>query len=101
MDRPGGMLDKDGGLRELIVGKDDELLQTETKTIPRADVAEVCVQDVKFCGGNDLRYKQYNLQFLISLQFFLIFSSFFVVVEVALRLPPPPPITTFCDLFLR
>lgn len=42
--RPGGLLDKDGGLRELIVGKDDELLQTETKTIPRADVAEVCVQ---------------------------------------------------------
>lgn len=31
-------------MRELIVGKDDELLQTDTKTIPRADVAEVCVQ---------------------------------------------------------
>lgn len=42
--RPGGLLDKEGGLRELIVGKDDELLQTETRTIPRADVAEVCVQ---------------------------------------------------------
>lgn len=42
--RPGGLQDKDGGLRELIVGKDDELLQTDTKTIPRADVAEVCVQ---------------------------------------------------------
>jgi hypothetical protein len=36
--------DKDGGVRELIVGKDDELLQTDTKSIPRADVAEVCVQ---------------------------------------------------------
>lgn len=31
-------------MRELIVGKDDELLQTDTKSIPRADVAEVCVQ---------------------------------------------------------
>ncbi|WOL20359.1 hypothetical protein Cni_G29164 [Canna indica] len=42
--RAGGLLDKDGGLRELLVGKDDELLLTETKTIPRADVAEVCIQ---------------------------------------------------------
>jgi len=36
--------DKDGGLRELLVGKDDELLKTETRTISRADVAEVCIQ---------------------------------------------------------
>uniref|UniRef100_K4ACN0 NAD(P)-binding domain-containing protein n=1 Tax=Setaria italica TaxID=4555 RepID=K4ACN0_SETIT len=42
--RPGGLQDKDGGVRELVVGKDDELLQTDTKSIPRADVAEVCVQ---------------------------------------------------------
>jgi hypothetical protein len=28
----------------LIVGKDDEILKTETKTITRADVAEVCIQ---------------------------------------------------------
>ncbi|XP_073044453.1 uncharacterized protein At5g02240-like [Primulina eburnea] len=42
--RAGGLQDKDGGLRELIVGKDDELLQTETRTIARADVAEVCIQ---------------------------------------------------------
>ncbi|KAJ3701756.1 hypothetical protein LUZ61_005461 [Rhynchospora tenuis] len=46
--RPGGLLDKDGGLRELVVGKDDELLQTDTKSIPRADVAEVCVQALQF-----------------------------------------------------
>jgi len=38
------LLDKEGGIRELIVGKDDELLQTENKAIPRADVAEVCIQ---------------------------------------------------------
>lgn len=40
----GGLQDKEGGLRELLVGKDDELLSTDTKTIPRADVAEVCLQ---------------------------------------------------------
>ncbi|XP_019448537.1 PREDICTED: uncharacterized protein At2g37660, chloroplastic-like [Lupinus angustifolius] len=42
--RAGGLLDKDGGLRELLIGKDDDLLQTDTKTIPRADVAEVSIQ---------------------------------------------------------
>ena len=42
--RAGGLQDKDGGIRELLVGKDDELLQTETRTIARADVAEVCLQ---------------------------------------------------------
>eukprot|EP00250_Pteridium_aquilinum_P012056 c20482_g1_i1 orf=175-942(+) len=44
--RPGGLQDKDGGLRELLIGKDDELLATDTKSIPRADVAEVCVQAI-------------------------------------------------------
>ena len=42
--RAGGLLDKPGGSRELIVGKDDELLQTEYKSIPRPDVAEACIQ---------------------------------------------------------
>ncbi|GAB4856783.1 hypothetical protein Ancab_014701 [Ancistrocladus abbreviatus] len=42
--RAGGLQDKEGGLRELLVGKDDELLKTETRSIPRADVAEVCIQ---------------------------------------------------------
>ncbi|RZS01240.1 hypothetical protein BHM03_00031087 [Ensete ventricosum] len=42
--RAGGLQDKDGGLRELLVGKDDELLKTETRTIARPDVAEVCIQ---------------------------------------------------------
>lgn len=44
MFRAGGLQDKEGGIRELLVGKDDELLQTETRTIARADVAEVCIQ---------------------------------------------------------
>ncbi|CAI9783261.1 unnamed protein product [Fraxinus pennsylvanica] len=42
--RAGGLQDKEGGVRELLVGKDDELLKTETRTIARADVAEVCIQ---------------------------------------------------------
>lgn len=42
--RAGGLQDKEGGIRELIVGKDDEILETEMRTIARADVAEVCVQ---------------------------------------------------------
>ncbi|XP_050213047.1 uncharacterized protein At5g02240 [Mercurialis annua] len=46
--RAGGLQDKDGGVRELLVGKDDELLQTDTKTIARADVAEVCLQALQF-----------------------------------------------------
>ncbi|KAF4359205.1 hypothetical protein F8388_005314 [Cannabis sativa] len=46
--RAGGLLDKEGGVRELLVGKDDELLKTETKSVPRADVAEVCIQALQF-----------------------------------------------------
>ncbi|XWS55649.1 hypothetical protein CRYUN_Cryun09bG0019300 [Craigia yunnanensis] len=46
--RAGGLQDRDGGIRELLVGKDDELLQTETRTIARPDVAEVCIQALKF-----------------------------------------------------
>jgi hypothetical protein len=42
--RAGGLQDKEGGVRELLVGKDDELLKTETRTISRPDVAEVCIQ---------------------------------------------------------
>ncbi|CAN6471760.1 unnamed protein product [Victoria cruziana] len=46
--RAGGLLDKEGGHRELLIGKDDELLATETKTVPRSDVAEVCIQALQF-----------------------------------------------------
>ncbi|KAL3536409.1 hypothetical protein ACH5RR_004870 [Cinchona calisaya] len=46
--RAGGLQDKEGGLRELLIGKDDELLQLETRTIPRADVAEVSIQALQF-----------------------------------------------------
>lgn len=46
--RAGGLQDKEGGVRELLVGKEDELLQTATKAITRADVAEVCIQALQF-----------------------------------------------------
>lgn len=47
--RAGGLQDREGGIRELLVGKDDELLKTETKTITRNDVAEVCIQVKRGC----------------------------------------------------
>ncbi|XP_027072529.1 uncharacterized protein At5g02240 [Coffea eugenioides] len=46
--RAGGLQDKEDGVRELLIGKDDELLQLETRTIPRADVAEVSIQALQF-----------------------------------------------------
>ena len=46
--RAGGLLDRPGGKRELLVGKDDEMLDNPPNSIPtsvpRADVAEVVVQ---------------------------------------------------------
>ena len=33
-----------GGKRELVLGVDDELLKNKSRSIPRADVAEVTVQ---------------------------------------------------------
>ncbi|CAO2820300.1 unnamed protein product [Amaranthus hypochondriacus] len=56
--RAGGLLDKPGGLRELLTGKDDELLQTETRTVPRADVAEVCIQALQF---EEAKFKAFDL----------------------------------------
>ena len=45
--RAGGLLDKQGGVRQLLVGKDDELLNNPPNgiptSIPRADVASVVV----------------------------------------------------------
>jgi hypothetical protein len=33
-----------GGERELVLGVDDKLMQETSRSIPRADVAELCVQ---------------------------------------------------------
>jgi len=40
----GGLLDEPGGKRKLLVGKNDTLLNRESPTIPREDVAELMVQ---------------------------------------------------------
>ncbi|KAI3788658.1 hypothetical protein L2E82_01431 [Cichorium intybus] len=56
--RAGGLQDKEGGVRELLIGKDDELLETETKTIARPDVAEVCIQALKF---EEAKFKAFDL----------------------------------------
>ncbi|KAL1549230.1 hypothetical protein AAHA92_17360 [Salvia divinorum] len=56
--RAGGLQDKEGGLRELIAGKDDELLNTDARTIPRADVAEVCLQSLNF---EEAKFKAFDL----------------------------------------
>ena len=41
---PGGLTDKPGAQSEIVMGFDDQLLKGEVRSIPRADVAEVCVQ---------------------------------------------------------
>ena len=41
---PGGLLDKPGGERELLVGVDDSLLAGDRRSVPRADVAEFVVR---------------------------------------------------------
>ncbi|KAK9154319.1 hypothetical protein Sjap_001799 [Stephania japonica] len=56
--RAGGLQDKEGGVRELLVGKDDELLNTETRTIARADVAEVCIQALQY---EESKFKAFDL----------------------------------------
>jgi uncharacterized protein YbjT (DUF2867 family) len=45
---PGGLVDKPGGCRELVVGVDDVMVDGEgTNTIPRDDVAETMVQALR------------------------------------------------------
>ncbi|XP_077232751.1 uncharacterized protein At5g02240-like [Tasmannia lanceolata] len=56
--RAGGLKDEEGGLRDLLVGKNDELLETQTRTIPRADVAEVCIQALQF---EEAKFKAFDL----------------------------------------
>ncbi|KAI4340070.1 hypothetical protein MLD38_024942 [Melastoma candidum] len=56
--RAGGLQDRDGGVRELLIGKDDELLQTNTKSVPRPDVAEVCLQALLY---EEAKFKAFDL----------------------------------------
>lgn len=45
---PGGLLDEEGGKREIVVGVDDEQTETDNRSIPRADVAELLVRSLEF-----------------------------------------------------
>jgi uncharacterized protein YbjT (DUF2867 family) len=58
--RAGGLLDQPGGVRELIVGDNDELLthppQNIPTSIPRADVAEVVVQALEIENARNLAF---------------------------------------------
>jgi len=44
---PGGLQDEAGGRRELVVGVDDSQAGTESRSIPRADVAELLVASLE------------------------------------------------------
>lgn len=48
---PGGLLDQPGGKREIITGVDDVLLKREVRSIPRSDVASVCVESISNPGA--------------------------------------------------
>lgn len=59
---PGGLLNEPGGERELVVGVDDEQTGTDSRTVPREDVAQVMLEAVRYPNiyGNrsfDLRAK--------------------------------------------
>lgn len=41
---PGGLTDRPGGERELLVGKKDGYLDSDTRMVPRGDVARVSSQ---------------------------------------------------------
>ena len=45
---PGGLLNEEGGQRELVVGVDDQQLETDNRSIPRADVAELLIASLEY-----------------------------------------------------
>jgi uncharacterized protein YbjT (DUF2867 family) len=44
---PGGLLNEPGGERELVLGVDDSMEGTDSRTVPREDVAEVMLQALR------------------------------------------------------
>jgi hypothetical protein len=54
---PGGLKDDEGGKRELVLDVDDNLISNKSKyrSIPRGDVAEICVQALSVGGVFDRR----------------------------------------------
>lgn len=45
---PGGLINEAGGERELVVGVDDSMDGTDSRTVPREDVAQVMLEAVRF-----------------------------------------------------
>ena len=45
---PGGLLDEEGGKREIVVGVDDQQVGTDNRSIPRADVAELLLASLEY-----------------------------------------------------
>ncbi|GJQ12863.1 hypothetical protein GpartN1_g4654.t1 [Galdieria partita] len=55
---PGGLIDDAGGRRFLLVGHNDELLNSEHRTIPREDVADIALQSFLY---EDAKYKSFDV----------------------------------------
>jgi nucleoside-diphosphate-sugar epimerase len=45
---PGGLINEPGGERELVVGVDDQMTGTESRTVPREDVAQVMLEALRY-----------------------------------------------------
>lgn len=45
---PGGLMDEEGGKRELVVGVDDQEVGTDNRSIPRADVAQLLIASLEY-----------------------------------------------------
>jgi uncharacterized protein YbjT (DUF2867 family) len=55
---PGGLIDEAGGRRSLLVGHNDELVNSEHRTIPREDVAEIALQSFLF---EEAKFKSFDV----------------------------------------
>eukprot|EP00977_Amphora_coffeiformis_P006602 scaffold1424_cov168-Amphora_coffeaeformis.AAC.15 len=44
---PGGLIDENGGKREIVVGVDDQQVATDNRSIPRADVAALLIASLE------------------------------------------------------
>eukprot|EP01038_Epipyxis_sp_PR26KG_P004690 gene4690-6587_t len=57
---PGGLLDKKGGEKEVLIGFNDNFLQNKVRSINREDVAEVCVQSLSEKGAKNRSFDIIN-----------------------------------------
>lgn len=56
-----GLIDEKGGQRELVVGIDDELLKRKVRSIPREDVAELCIQSLTLAEAENRSFDAISL----------------------------------------